>query len=122
MFMYFPLILLIVCIKIDFYGFTNPWDHFDPVRIEHSSKLPQDLRQIVEYVAGNGSHTFEKITFNTFVKKRTCIMGLWETSWGKMTVMTVGSFQVFIKNVTLTCVFQVEVHVFPKTSICILSV
>ena len=37
-------------------------------------------------------------------------------------VMTVGSFQVFIKRVTLTCVLQVKVHVFPKTSIFILSV
>jgi hypothetical protein len=35
-------------------------------------------------------------------------MGLEETDWGKMSVMTVGSFQVFIKNVTLTCVLQVK--------------
>ena len=28
-------------------------------------------------------------------------MGFWETSWGKMSVMNVGSFQVFIKRMTL---------------------
>ena len=49
-------------------------------------------------------------------------MVLWETGWGKMTVMTVGSFHVFIKIVTLTRVLQVRVHVFPKTSIFIFSV
>ena len=69
MFMYFPWISLIVCIKFDFSGFPNPWDNLNPVRIEKSLKLPQDLRQIVEYFAGNGSHNSEKITFNTFVKK-----------------------------------------------------
>ena len=60
--------------------------------------------------------------FNTFVKNLTFMMGLWETNWGKMTGMTMGSFQVFMKNVTLTRVLQVKVHVFPKTSIFILSV
>ena len=55
-------------IFMDFSGFPSPWDSFKSVRIEKSSKMPQDLRQIVEYVAGNGSHTFEKFTFNTFVK------------------------------------------------------
>ena len=41
-------------------------------------------------------------------------MGLWGTAWGKMCIMTVGSFQVFIKNVTLTRVLQVKINVFPK--------
>ena len=49
-------------------------------------------------------------------------MVLWETGWGKMTVMTVGSFHGFIKIVTLTRVLHVEVHVFPKTSILIFFV
>ena len=48
-------------------------------------------------------------------------MGLWETAWGKMSVITVGSFQVFIKKLTLARVLQVKVHVFPKTSIFIFS-
>ena len=48
-------------------------------------------------------------------------MGLWETAWGKMSVMTVGSFQVFIRKMTLARVLQVKVHVFPKTSIFIFS-
>ena len=39
-----------------------------------------------------------------------------------MSVMTVGSFHVSIKIVTSTCVLQVKVHVFPKTSIFIFSV
>ena len=60
--------------------------------------------------------------FNTFVKSGRFIMVLWETGWGKMTVMTVGSFHVFIKIVTLTRVLQVKVHVFPKTSIFVFSV
>ena len=42
-------------------------------------------------------------------------MGLWETAWGKMSVMTVGSFHVFTKIVTLTCVLQVKLHFFEKT-------
>ena len=58
MFMYFARILWILVLKFDFYGFRNPWDHFDPVRIALSSKSPQELRQIVEYVAGNESQTF----------------------------------------------------------------
>ena len=48
MFMYFAWILWIWGLKLDFYGFPNPWDNFNPVRIENSSKLPQDVRQIVE--------------------------------------------------------------------------
>ena len=63
MFMYFPGICWIFSVKLDFYGFPNPWDNFNPVRIGNSSKMPQDLRKFVEYVAGNGSHTFEKITY-----------------------------------------------------------
>ena len=31
------------------------------------------------------------------------MMGLEETAWGKMTVMTMGTFQVFAENDTLTC-------------------
>ena len=56
---------------------------------------------------------------DTFVKNSTFIMVLKETGWGKMSVMTVGSFQVFVKIVTL---MQVKVHVFPKTSILIFFV
>ena len=60
--------------------------------------------------------------FITFVKNGRFIMVLWETGWGKMTVMTVGSFQVFIKIVTLTRVLQVKVNVFRKKLIFIFSV
>jgi hypothetical protein len=49
-------------------------------------------------------------------------MGLWEIAWGKMTGTNVGSFQVFIKHMTLTCVLQVKVHVFQKTVIFMFSV
>ena len=61
-----------------FYRLLNPWDHFSPVRIENSSKLPQDLRQIVEYFAGNGSHTFDKNHIQHFCQKLNfyrCVMG-----------------------------------------------
>ena len=60
--------------------------------------------------------------FNTFVKNARFIMVLWETGWGKMTVMTVGSFHVFIKIVTLTRALQGKFHVFPKTLIFMFSV
>jgi len=50
------------------------------------------------------------------------MMCLEETAWGKMSVMTVGSFQVFIKNATLTCVLHVTVKVFSDTSIFMFSV
>ena len=64
--MHLPWILWILGVKLDFYGFPNPWDHFNPVRIEKSSKLPQDLRQNVAYIAGNGSQTFGKSGFQHF--------------------------------------------------------
>ena len=63
-----------------------------------------------------------KLEINTFVNNSYFSMGLEETAWGKMSVMTVGSFQVFIKRVTLTRVLQVKVNVLPKTSMFILSV
>ena len=89
------------------------------VRIEFSSKLPQELRQIVEYRPQTEPQTFGKMCFNTFVKNWTSIGVLRETAWGKMTVMTVGSFQMFINNVTLTGVLQVRGHVLRKTMIFI---
>ena len=49
-------------------------------------------------------------------------MVLWETGWGKMLVMTVGSLHVIIKQMILTCVLHVKVHISPKTIILSLSV
>ncbi len=98
------------------------WDSNDPFRIQLSSNLPQKPVQIVRYCFKFESQTFEKITFNIFVKNWTFIGVSSQTGWGKMSVMTVGSFQIFIKNVTLTRVLQVRVHIFSKTSIFILSV
>ena len=49
-------------------------------------------------------------------------MGLEETAWGQLFVMSVGSFQVFIKIMTLICVVQAKVNVSPKSSIFIFSV
>ena len=95
----------------------DPWGHSNLVRVEFSINLPQKLRQLVEDGPGNESQTFGKMDFNTFVKNCTSIGALWESAWGKMSVMTVGSFQVFIKIITLICNLQVKVHVFPKTSI-----
>ena len=51
---------------MSFYEFSSPWDHFNPVQIEKSSKMPQDLRQIVEYTPQNESQTFWKIHFQHF--------------------------------------------------------
>ena len=96
-------------------------DHPDQLRIDLSSILPQKLVQIVEYCRNAEAHTFGKTDFNIFVKSQTFIMGLEETAWGKMTVMTVGSFHIFVIIVTLICFLQVKAHVSPKTSISILS-
>jgi hypothetical protein len=87
--------------------------------MEFPSNLPQELRQIVEDCSKTESQTFEKITFNTFVKSLTLIGVLRETGWGKMSIMTEGSLQIFIKNATLTGVLQVRVHVFRKTMLFI---
>ena len=76
-----------------FYGFhviSHDPDHPDQLRIDLSSILPQKLTQIVEYCRKTEPQTSGKTDFNTFVKSRTFIMGLEETAWGKMTVMTVG--------------------------------
>ena len=108
-------------IDLWFFEFLGPRDHANLVRIELSSKLPQELRQIIEYCLKLEPQTFEKITFNTFVKNWTSIGVSSQTGWGKVTVMTVGSFHVFIKRVTLICNLQVKVHVFLKTSISIFS-
>ena len=89
-------------------------DHPDQLRIDLSSILPQKLIQIVEYCRKTEPQTFGKTDFNTFVKSQTFIMGLEEAAWGKMTVMTVGSFHVFAHIVTLTSVLRVKVHVFQK--------
>jgi hypothetical protein len=63
-----------------------------------------------------------KVDFNTSVKNSSSSMGLWETAWGKMFVLTVGSFHVFTEIMTLICKLQVKVHVSPKTLISTSSV
>ena len=103
-------------------NFPGSWERFNLVPIGFSSNLPQTLRQIVEYCPRTEPQTFQKLDFNTFPKKLSLIIRSEETNWGKMSVMTVGSFQVFIKSVTLTSVLQVRVRVFPRTSISIFSV
>jgi hypothetical protein len=54
-----------------FFGLLDTRDHADLVWIEFSLKLPQELRQHIEYCLGNESQTFEKMDFNTFVKNYT---------------------------------------------------
>ena len=49
-------------------------------------------------------------------------MGLDQIVWGKMFTLTVGSFQFFIKIMTLIPVLHVKVYIFPQTSIFIFSV
>ena len=51
----------------------------------------------------------------TFVKNPTFTMVSRENVWGIMFVMTVGSFQVFIKRVTLTRVLHVKATIYVKT-------
>ena len=102
-------------------GISGPQDHANAVRIELSSKLPQEFRQIVGYCPRNESQTFESFTSTTFVKNRTSIWVLRETAWGEMSIMTVGSFQIFIKLLTSTRVLHVKVMILLKTMIFISS-
>ena len=51
-----------------FFEFLWCRERFNLVQIEIPSKLPQELRQIIEYGPQTDPQTFEKITFNTFVK------------------------------------------------------
>ena len=48
------------------------------------------------------------MNLKTFVKNCTFIVDLIETVWGNMSVMTVGTFHVFTKMLTSTCVLQVN--------------
>ncbi len=61
-----------------FWGFLDPRDHANLVRIKFSSNLPQELRTNVEEFPGNESQTFGKMDFNTFVKNCAFIIGLEE--------------------------------------------
>ena len=63
-----------------------------------------------------------KSKIDTFFKHSFCFMVLWETAWGKMSVMTEGSCQVFIKNVTLTRVLHVKVNISLTNSNFVFSV
>jgi hypothetical protein len=74
--------------------------------------LPQELRQNIGYRPQTEPQTFATKLLSGVSS---------QTGWGKMTVMTLGSFQVFMKNVVLTRNLQVEVYVFPKTQISIFS-
>ena len=103
-------------------GFSGAWERFNVVCIGFSSKLPHQLHHVVKYYFKSEPQTLEKMNFATSVKNQTFMVGVGETVWGKMSVMTVGSFQGFMKNVTETRVLQVKVNAFPKTSICIFSV
>ena len=44
-----------IIISLCFFNFFGSWDYANLVRIELSSKLPQELYQIVEYCPGNES-------------------------------------------------------------------
>jgi hypothetical protein len=111
-----------IIINLWFFKFLCSRERANLVRIELASKLPQELYQIIQYRPQTESQTFGKIRFNTFVKNWTSIGVLRETGWRKMSVMTVGSFHVFIKKVTLTCNLQVKLHVSLQKCIFIFSV
>ena len=49
---------------------------------------------------------------DTLVKNSTFIMVLKETGWGKMSVMTVGSFQIFVKVMTLVGILYMKDNIF----------
>ena len=83
MFMYFLWILWTCCLNLDFYGFPSPWDHFDPVRIKHLLKMPQDLRQIVEYCPKLRQRLFGNMDFDTSVKPFRLCYGFKRTRVGQ---------------------------------------
>ena len=64
----------------------------------------------------------ENLKINTSADTSTFIRGLGETVWGKISVMTVGSFHLFIKVMTSTCVLQIKAIMSPKTSILVFSI
>ena len=55
--------------------FFGVLDYANLVRIGFSSKLPQELRQIVEYCPGNESQTFGKNRFQHFRQKLNFYLG-----------------------------------------------
>ena len=63
-----------------------------------------------------------KSKIDSSIKNLSFVMVLWETAWGKMCVLTVGSCHVFTEILTLTCVLHVKIHVCPEILICVLSV
>ena len=74
-----------------------------------------------DFVANSIFHVFliylfaGKVDSNAFVENLTCIMGLEETAWGKMCVMTVGSFQFFMEIVTSTVLYKSESSYSPES-------
>ena len=53
--------------------------------------------------------------FNIFVKHKSFIMVLNEIVWGKVSILTAGSFHVLTEIVTLICDLQVKVQIIRKT-------
>jgi len=84
--------------------------------------LPQKRFKSSDIASNLHPRLLKKIDFNTSVGNSTFIMGLEETAWGKMLVLVMGSFHVFIKQIILTCILQVKVHMFPEIFIFIFSV
>ena len=64
-------------------GISGARERFNLVRIELLPKLPQKLRQIVEYRPQTESQTFENFTFNTFVKTELLSGFQWKPSRAK---------------------------------------
>ena len=70
--------LEVYIINLCFFDFWGSWDHANLVRIELSSKLPQELDEIVEYCPKTEAQTFGNMDFNTFVNNIFLLMGLGE--------------------------------------------
>ncbi len=112
---------------VSFYGESfMGWKRSQAYLRDKTDVIPQsggwDFLATSMFLFSKFTYLIEKVEINTSVQNPTFIMGLDEAVWGKMTVMTVGSFQVFMKIVTSTRVLHVRVHVFQKTSIFIFSV
>ncbi len=81
-----------------------------------------------DFLANSSFHVFQvahvagKSEIDTSVQNSNSIGVSKETVWGRMSVMTVGSFQVFINFMTLRGMLHVKVNVFQKTMILIFFV
>jgi len=106
-------------INSSFGGFLDSWEHFNLVRIELSSICRRNFVNSLNIVPKLRPRLLKKRIL-ALCQKLTFIMVLRDTAWGKMSVMTVGSFHVFMEEAAWTCVYSSKfmfhpTHTFPAS-------